>query len=612
MNSPVENIKNEKNQLLKKYIGERFADYEMLFERSQNALLLLDTAGNIVRVNPTFEMLCGYTAKEVITMKLQTFFPLDSLDNVFHHFHKTSLGQLENFDCQLNNKSGAIHDVNITNIPISVDNQIVGVIAVLKDITLLKQKKTEVRKIEEFHRVLTENVLDTIVCTNLLGKIIYISPSCETISGYKADELIGTTFSFIVHEEDWEKAYADRKLSYLGGESIRGKYRIRRKDGNLIWVEALSKPVFDPDTQTIVEVVSVVREITERIKAEEELWSRKKAFRELVEHSPDAVLIAQDKDIIFVNKTGIELLGAANAEEILSKELLYFIHPDYHQEVKERIQTVSNGETVDFRDYKVIRQDGSVFDAEIKGIPTFFNNHYAQHVIIRDITERKKTQELLLNSEKLTIAGQLAAGIAHEVRNPLTAIKGFLQLMERKMEDQTYFGIIESEIDRIELILSELLVLAKPQDVKFESVYLPALIEDIKTLIDTQAIMNNVSIEVVNTNGPITIKGDKNQLKQVFINFLKNAIEAMPNGGSCIIEMKAIGENKVQIFFKDTGDGIPPHILKRMGEPFFTTKENGTGLGIMISKQIIENHHGTVHFWSDKKGTIIEVTLPLQ
>ncbi|MBS4211232.1 ATP-binding protein [Neobacillus rhizophilus] len=218
----------------------------------------------------------------------------------------------------------------------------------------------------------------------------------------------------------------------------------------------------------------------------------------------------------------------------------------------------------------------------------------------------------MLNSEKLTIAGQLAAGIAHEVRNPLTAIKGFLQLMERKMEDQTYFGIIESEIDRIELILSELLVLAKPQDFKFESVYLPALIEDIKTLIDTQAIMNNVKIEVVNTDEPITINGDINQLKQVFINFLKNAIEAMPNGGSCIIEMKAIGENKVKIFFKDTGDGIPPQLLKRIGEPFFTTKENGTGLGIMISKQIIENHHGTVHFWSDKKGTIIEVILPLQ
>ncbi|MBS4211233.1 PAS domain S-box protein [Neobacillus rhizophilus] len=383
MNSPVENIKNEKNQLLKKYIVERFADYELLFERSQNAILLLDTAGNMVRVNQTFEKLCEYTAEEVLTMKLQTFFPLDSLDNVFHHFHKTSLGQLENFDCQLNNKSGAILDVNITNIPISVDNQIVGVMAVLKDITLLKQKKAEVRKIEEFHRVLTENVLDTIVCTNLLGKIIYIYPSCETISGYKAEELIGTTLTFIVHEEDWEKANADRKLSYLGAGSIRGKYRIRRKDGTLVWVEALSKPIIDPDTQTIVEVVSVIREITERIKTEEELWSRKKAFRELVEHSPDAVLIVRDKEIIFVNETGIDLLGANNAEEVLSKNLLYFIHPDYHQEVKDLIQAVFNGETVDFRDYKVIRGNGAVFDAEIKGIPTFFNNHYAQHVIIR-------------------------------------------------------------------------------------------------------------------------------------------------------------------------------------------------------------------------------------
>jgi two-component system sporulation sensor kinase A len=273
---------------------------------------------------------------------------------------------------------------------------------------------------------------------------------------------------------------------------------------------------------------------------------------------------------------------------------------------------VTRGHATDFFEYKLIRLDGSVFEAEVKGIPTIFQNQSARHIIIRDIADRKKTLELLLNAEKLNVAGQLAAGIAHEVRNPLTAIKGFLQLIETKLTDhKSYFDIIQSEINRIELILSELLVLAKPQDLKFAHVRLQTLIEEVKTLIDTQAILSNVQIEFMNDCGNLIINCDQNQLKQVVINFLKNAIEAMPRGGKVTIELKKHGFNQVKMLFKDTGSGMPRHVLQRIGEPFFTTKESGTGLGIMNSKQIIDNHHGTLNFWSDEKGTIIEVILPI-
>lgn len=324
------------------------------------------------------------------------------------------------------------------------------------------------------------------------------------------------------------------------------------------------------------------------------------------------MIIAKNDKILFINQTGIGLLRGTQSEDFLSKSLFDFIHPDHHEEAKARIQSVINGNTTEFKQYKIICLDGMTFDGEVKGIPTFFQNQSAQHIVICDVTKKKKTQELLLNSEKLTIAGQLAAGIAHEVRNPLTAIKGFLQLMEVQSKEKLYFEIIQSEMDRIELILSELLVLAKPQDLKFGKENIHALIENVKALIDTHAIMNNTLIEVINECRNLTINCDKNQLKQVFINFLKNAIEAMPKGGTITIEIKQHGEDKLKIFFKDTGKGIPQNILKRIGEPFFTTKENGTGLGIMISKQIIENHNGTVHFWSDSKGTIIEIILPIE
>ncbi|MED1470691.1 PAS domain S-box protein [Bacillus salipaludis] len=611
MNSPVEEIKSEKRKLLKKHVNENISNNPTLFKENQDAIVIFDLEGHIVQVNPAFEKLSDYTAEESSKLKLQRLFPIESLDKAFHYFHKASFGQVQNFDCVMQTKQEKMIDLNITNIPISCSDKVVGVYASVKDITQFKRKKSEVRRIEEFHRVMTDHVLDIILTTNIMGKIHYVSPSCEKILGFKADELIGLHFSELLHPEDKKRAFQEREKVIALLEDNRGSYRYVKKDGSFVWVESICNPIVDHDTKNIIEIVSVIRDITERKQAENELWSRKRAFRNLVEHSPDAVIIAKDEKILFINETGMRLLGPECMESFISRSILDFIHPDYHKEAKKRIQIVVDGSRTEFKPYKIIRIDGRTFDGEIKSIPTYFQNQSAQHIIIRDVTEKIKTQELLRHSEKLTIAGQLAAGIAHEVRNPLTAIKGFLQLMEAQVQNKTYFEIIQSEMERIELILSELLVLAKPQDLKFENANIQGLINEVKTLIDTHAIMTNILIEIVNECKDLTIKCDKNQLKQVFINFLKNAIEAMPDGGIINIDIKQYSEDKIKIIFKDTGRGIPQHILKRIGEPFFTTKENGTGLGIMISKQIIENHNGSVYIWSDDKGTIIEVIIPV-
>jgi len=612
MNGPVEAIKNEKRMLLVKYLDENISRCETLFTCNQDSMFILDIEGYVVQGNPAFEIISGYSTEEAKQLKLQFLFPIDNVNKVFHHFHKAVLGLFQNFDCKMINKNGHLVDLNVTNIPISVDDQIVGVCAVARDITELKRKKEEVRKIEEMQRILTDNVLDVIISTNMQGEILYVSPSCEHIFGYTEDEVINQNSLTFIHPADKKKAYLNRKKSLCTLGNGRDCYRVRKKGGEYVWVESLCKPIIDPQTLLVLEVVSVIRDISKQTKVEEEAKKREETYRDIVEYSPDAVFIASGNKILFINETGARLLGATKKEDILNKKVIDFFHPDYREIAKKRIKVVTRGDTTDFNEYKLIRLDGTTFFAEVKGIPTIFQNKPAKHIIFRDITEQKRTQELLLNSEKLNVAGQLAAGIAHEVRNPLTAIKGFLRLMEaQENNNQTYFEIIKSEMDRIELILSELLVLAKPHELKFEPVDLITLIDSVKTLIDTQAIMNGVHIETINSAKNFTINCDRNQLKQVFINILKNAIEAMPKGGVVTIELKKHSFNKVKLLFKDTGKGMPQDILKRLGEPFFTTKEDGTGLGIMISKQIVENHDGTIHFWSDQKGTIIEVILPL-
>ncbi|OXS53054.1 hypothetical protein B1A99_31325 [Cohnella sp. CIP 111063] len=230
---------------------------------------------------------------------------------------------------------------------------------------------------------------------------------------------------------------------------------------------------------------------------------------------------------------------------------------------------------------------------------------------IQDISDRRKTELLLHNSEKLSLVGQMAAGVAHEIRNPLTAVKGFLQLMKSEGVKEQYYDIVFSEFHRIELILTELLVLAKPQEAKMESKDLNQLLSEVVTLMESQSIMSNVRIRFVCALPLIYIDCDENQIKQVVINLVKNAIDAMPDGGEALIDLQLLGD-EVQIVVSDQGAGIPDDQLEKIGQPFFTSKENGNGLGMMISFKIIENHGGRIEIESKVgEGTRVKIRLPI-
>lgn len=235
--------------------------------------------------------------------------------------------------------------------------------------------------------------------------------------------------------------------------------------------------------------------------------------------------------------------------------------------------------------------------------------HYLK--IAEDMSERRHTEELLRKSEMLSAVGQLAAGIAHEIRNPLTALKGFTKLLRSGAHNDSYLSIMSAELERIEQIVSELLVLAKPQAVDYLPKSVSSILNDVIMLLDTQAIITNV--EIVNEiDDPLPlISCVENQLKQVFINVVKNGVEAMPDGGQLIVRARLAADGMVNIGFIDHGCGIPEKKLARLGEPFYTTKSNGTGLGLMVSYKIIENHQGVMVITSKENvGTAVVIQLP--
>lgn len=230
----------------------------------------------------------------------------------------------------------------------------------------------------------------------------------------------------------------------------------------------------------------------------------------------------------------------------------------------------------------------------------------------KDITASKeKTMHLLQKSEKLAILGEMSAGIAHEIRNPLTSIKGFIQLAKAENPKNRYFEIVLSEIERINGIVGELLFLAKPTADVFLVKDIRNIIKDVITLIHTQLSLHNIQIkEVYEWDIPMILCEEK-RLKQVFINLLQNAIEAMPQGGYISIKGTSLQDGNISIEIMDQGVGIPDERLGTLGEPFFTTKEKGTGLGLMTCFKIIESHNGSLSFQSElNKGTKAIIVFP--
>ncbi|HWI55508.1 MAG TPA: ATP-binding protein [Desulfobacteria bacterium] len=218
--------------------------------------------------------------------------------------------------------------------------------------------------------------------------------------------------------------------------------------------------------------------------------------------------------------------------------------------------------------------------------------------------------------EKLSLVGELAAGAAHEIRNPLTAIRGFVQIFQTSETGNSlngeYFSIILEEIDRIEQIVRELLLLAKPLKHKWVKRSISELLSSLNMLIESQAHLNDILVEMKFAPNLPEVYMDPDQLKQVFLNLIQNAIEAMPTGGKLSINAKqSYGFIVVEI--KDTGTGIPPESLDKIFHPFYTTKEStkGTGLGLSISSRIVQSFGGTLKVKSKLgSGTVFTVRLP--
>lgn len=452
---------------------------------------------------------------------------------------------------------------------------------------------------------------DAVFSCDLDGQFMSVNDAMVRITGRSREELLQTSPLSLLQRAD-----ANRVVNHFrnarNGKTQDFDLQIMNKRQKLVEVQVKNIPIVVGNN--VIGVYGIAKDISVEKQLWKQLLKSEEQYRQLVEESPEAIILRRKdrENGSFVNQTCVQLLKANSKEEVTNCSIFDFIHPEDHLKVRNAKPVNSEGH-YSF-ECRFVCLNGDLIDVDVNAIPIKYLGETYLHIMVRDITELKQSREFIQQTEKLTVVGELAAGIAHEIRNPLTSLKGFTQLLEDKTDSNPeYIEIMITEIERINTIVSELLLLTKPKMLEFREIELPNVLDSIITLMSAQANLYGVTIHLNKGECPVplVLYGVENKLKQVFINIIKNGIEATHEGGEIIIEINQYG-NDIELQFKDGGCGISSELLSKLGQPFFTTKENGTGLGLMVCYGIIKSHGGTMVIDSEAGiGTTVTIRLPL-
>ncbi|HDR7641687.1 PAS domain-containing sensor histidine kinase [Bacillus wiedmannii] len=512
--------------------------------------------------------------------------------------------------------------------PVIREGTVIEVVGSTVDITKRKNAEDELKVTKERLESFVNHNVDAITIFDLDGHMIQANKAYEKIFGWSEKESLGKKLPCVPDFLMNQTLETIKNIKNINTKDLvinRVETVRQRKDNTLIDVSLTISPILDL-RGNVIALSGICRDITEKKQAERELHrlhqqlrDSEMKYRALIEQATDAVYVVEmDEDhvptrFIEVNPVGCKRFGYSR-EELLSIPFPDTVPQDSPMIIR-LLKKIREGQTFFTLQDEFVFPTGQTITTEFSVRIFNLNGKNVFLSISRDITERLKTEELLRKSEKLAVVGQLSTAIAHEIKNPLTAMKGFMQLLKSMENKNTehYIDIVLAEVERIDSITNEFMTLAKPEALEIKTNDLNVLMKQIVMLLEPQAIMNCIQITTEFTSDTSFILCEGNQLKQAFINVLKNAIEATPMGGEILIQIEYAPDKKqVNIQFTDYGCGIEKERLPYLGEPFYSIKENGIGLGLMICYKIIEKHQGKILIESEVgKGTTVNINLPI-
>ncbi|MFU8796194.1 MAG: PAS domain S-box protein [Dehalococcoidia bacterium] len=511
--------------------------------------------------------------------------------------------------------------VSTNGIPVlDRDGSLLGYRGSDADITRRKEAEEALRRSEEKHRTILEEMEDSYFEVDLGGHITFVNSSTCRDLGYSKNELIGMSYKHFTAEEDIESVYQMFNEVYRAGTPNRGfSWKTVRKDGDYGYAETSVSPLRN-DEGEIIGFRGVGRDVGERKRAEEALRAQTAYFQQLFDSSPDAIVMMDTDDRVLRVNRGFEALFGYGAEEVTGRSLDGFIIPeDLLEESSISSQTVRHGGVVR-KETERRRKDGSLIDVSVVGYPIEIDGRFVgMYVTYTDITERKQQAEQLIMADRLASVGELAAGMAHELNNPLTSVMGFSQLLMEKdipedMRDD--LELIHNEARRASEVTKNLLTFARKHAPVKQPSQLNSIIEDVLRLRAYEHRVSNIRVKRQLARSLPEIKADHFQMQQVFLNIIINAehIMAEANKGGTLTIATRKRSGRIVASISDDGPGISREHLSQIFNPFFTTKEpgKGTGLGLSICYGIVNEHGGRIYARSEAgRGTTFFVELPV-
>jgi two-component system, cell cycle sensor histidine kinase and response regulator CckA len=597
-----------------------------------HAIFMLDPAGNVASWNAGAELINGYTAPEILGENFSRFYTSPDIASGKPQLEleiaaRQGFFEEEGFRVR---KDGSVFWAMVTITPLynQPGAQPIGFVKVTQNISDRKKMQEALRVSEDRFHLLVDGVSDhAILMLDPEGTILTWSSGAERIDGYTAEEIVGHHYSCLFTPEliaegkpglELERAAAEGKVDVEG-------WRVR-KNGSRFWVNGTLSALYD-EKRTVQGFAKITRDLTAKRRNDELLQS-------VLNHTLDGIVGIDERGTIsMMNRAGEKIFGRS-ASEVVGQNVKMLMPEPYHGEHDAYLGNYKRTREAKIigigREVQGLRKDGSTFPLDLAVTEFQLDNQRYFVGIVRDISEKKKLEAQLHQSQKMEAFGQLAGGVAHDFNNLLTVISGYSEMLLTKLPpDDPKIKMVDQVRragERASSLTRQLLAFSRQQVLEPKVLDLNVIVSDLEKML-RRLIGEDVQFTIVLALAISAVKVDAGQIEQVIINLAVNARDAMPQGGKLTIETRdaeldesyakthpeARGGRFVLVAISDTGCGMTPDVKARIFEPFYTTKGvgQGTGLGLAVVHGIVKQSGGNIDVYSEVGvGTTVRIYLP--
>jgi len=603
-------------------IPEPVIDPKILRETSGASISLIDSDMKIIWANKYLESIHGPLPELVGKFCHQVYHNKNKICSDCTPKKAFKSKSIETDVISRKSTKGATRFLQSVSVPfIDTKGKAKYVLEILFDVTKKSLLEEDLRKSEEFYRILFEHSGTAIAVNDRDGIITSVNKMFCEWTGFKKEDIEGKK-NYLEFVSDKNRVSGIHAKRWADSEDTPTKYEFvfltKDKDEKLIDISVNRIPGTNFSISSMIDN-------TEKKNLEREIHEKEQFLANILKEAADGIISTNlDGSIKTWNKGAEEIFGYKQ-ESIVGKHINILIPQDLidkgeQKEIQKKC--IETGQVKNLLTDRLRKDKRRVYIAQTLTLIKDENQMPVGFAyVIRDITERRLLEQERIQNEKMSSIGTLSASLAHEIKNPLNSIvinmeilKGHINKCFAEKEDLSfnkYINVIQSEVSRLDKVIRDFLDFAKPQSTKYKPLSINEIIENVLEFIEPETTKSHIKIVNQLSSKIFDMHGEENQLKQIFLNLLLNAVQSMPNGGKINVKSTNMPDGNIAVSISDSGSGIKEEDKKNIFEPFFTTKKKGSGLGLAMVKQLVKNHGGDIDFISSEKhGTTFNLLFP--